>query len=288
MNDKIPVIDLFAGCGGFSEGFSALRRGGEFPFDVLLHVEKEEAPVRTLQLRTFFHQFRETGTPDSYYEYLRGEIDRDELFRRHPSEACEATNRCLTLEIGTSDVATDLIGHRIQQATAGAQAWVLIGGPPCQAYSVIGRVRNRSLDDYDPGSDIRLSLYREYTRIVATYWPAVFVMENVRGLVSARHEGRSIFEQMTDALRQPARSLDESNAANAPYHTYRLYSVTSSNSEPATGEFVVRAEDYGIPQARHRVLVLGVRDDIRAVPVPPVYRFGAGLGQVSIGWLAQS
>ena len=268
MNGTIPVIDLFAGCGGFGEGFSALHRERGFPFDVRLHVEKEPAPVRTLELRTFYHQFRGTRVPDAYYEYVSGKIDRDELFSRHPREAEEAKRRCLALEIGDSSATADLISNHIEQAVAGAERWALIGGPPCQAYSVIGRVRNQSLDKYDPDKDIRLRLYQEYTRIVAKHWPACFIMENVRGLLSAHHAGQSIFEQITAALREPARLCDTRNDANGRCHTYRLYSVTSSCTEPVPGDFVVKAEEYGVPQARHRVFILGVRDDIHAEPEP--------------------
>ena len=268
MNSTIPVVDVFAGCGGFSEGFSALRREYGFPFDVRLHIEKDPAPVRTLELRTFYHQFRGTKVPDAYYEYVSGKIDREELFRRHPREAKEAKRRCLELEIGDSSATTDLISNRIEQVVAGTEKWILLGGPPCQAYSVIGRVRNQSLDKYDPDKDIRLRLYQEYTRIVAKHWPAAFIMENVRGVLSANHAGRSIFEQITASLHEPARLCGSHNEAYTQCHTYRLYSVTSSSLEPVPSDFVVRAEEYGVPQARHRVFILGVRDDINAEPKP--------------------
>ena len=81
----IAVIDVFAGCGGLSEGFSQLNNNGTFPFDVRLHIEKEKSPIRTLLLRTFYHQFRESEVPESYYAYVRGQMDLEDLFRHHPT-----------------------------------------------------------------------------------------------------------------------------------------------------------------------------------------------------------
>ena len=79
----IGVVDVFAGCGGLSEGFSQLKVNGTFPFDVRLHIEKENAPIRTLHLRSFFHQFREDEIPESYYSYVRGQMPLEDLFQNH-------------------------------------------------------------------------------------------------------------------------------------------------------------------------------------------------------------
>ena len=266
MKNFIPVIDVFAGSGGFSEGFNALRQEGGFPFDVRLHIERDRAPISTLLLRTFYHQFREGQVPACYYEYVSGAIERDELFRRHPREAEAAKRRCLRAELGVDSRAAALVSDRIWQAVSGDNRWVLIGGPPCQAYSVIGRVRNQSLNGYDPIKDIRFRLYREYTRIIATHWPAVFVMENVQGLLSAQYAERSVFEQMLADLREPALSPDARNVKDTRYHTYRLRTVVSTVSDPVPSDFIVKAENYGVPQARHRLLILGVRDDVLAEP----------------------
>ena len=272
MNTTVPVVDVFAGCGGLGEGFNAWRRDGNFPFDVRLSIEKERAPVRTLQLRAFYHQFREATCPDSYYEYVSGMIDREELFRRHPQESDEAESRCLEFELGKSGGNEGLIDHRIAQAIDGARDWVLIGGPPCQAYSTIGRARNsgRSTDDYDPDTDVRFELYREYIKIIAKHWPAVFVMENVRGLLSASHKNQLIFDRMSGDFRDPAAALQSDGVSISSGHGYRLYSI-ATNPSRLDGvlnppDFVVRSERYGIPQARHRVVILGVRDDIIAEP----------------------
>ena len=270
MNSAIPVVDVFAGCGGLGEGFNALEQGGEHPFDVRLSIEKEAAPIRTLELRAFYHQFRGERVPDSYYEYVSGKIDRDELFRRHPMEAKEAERRCLQAELGNEQAYNGCVNSAIGQATENTRDWVLIGGPPCQAYSTIGRARNssRAVDDYDPDKDVRFELYREYIRIIATHWPVAFVMENVRGLLSASRKNQSIFGRMYADLTAPASVLD--GISGPRRYGYKLYPVALKPSRldglPVPPDFVVKSEDYGIPQARHRVVILGVRDDVLAKP----------------------
>lgn len=260
MNASVPVVDVFAGCGGLGEGFNQMERNGQFHFDVRLHIEKEAAPIQTLQLRAFYHQFRNGGVPDSYYQYVSDEIDREELFKRHPAEAEEAKQRCLQVELGRG-VEQSLINSKVAHAIGNTRTWVLIGGPPCQAYSTIGRARNhnRPLEDYDPDGDVRFELYREYVSIIAQHRPAVFVLENVRGLLSASRKNQSIFDRMVDDLKSPVEGCE-----------YSIYSVSQEPSrldnEPRPHDFVVRSENYGIPQARHRVIILGVRNDISVRP----------------------
>ena len=172
MSGTIPVVDIFAGCGGLGEGFSALEQSQVFPFDVHLCIEKDSAPIRTLELRGFYHQFRGGQVPDDYYQYLSGEIDRRELFRRYPEEAGEAKERCLLVELGNSKLDEQVVNNGVRRAVSDVDTWVLIGGPPCQAYSTIGRVKNHSLEHYDPDTDVRLGLYHEYLKIIGTHWPA--------------------------------------------------------------------------------------------------------------------
>ncbi len=270
MSNCIPVVDVFAGCGGLGEGFNILERDGRFSFDVRLCVEKEAAPTRTLETRAFYHLFRGNTLPDCYYEYVSGVIDRDELFQRHPQETHEAKRRCLQAELGSLEESGDRINDSIRQAINGAKDWVLIGGPPCQAYSTIGRARNATVEGYDPDTDVRFELYREYIKIIATHWPAVFVMENVRGLLSASHKNQLIFDRISADLQDPASALAPDGISIADGYEYRLYSIVTKPSRLDgtlnPPDFVVKAEDYGIPQARHRVVILGVRDDISAEP----------------------
>ena len=256
----IGVVDVFAGCGGLSEGFSQFNRGGVFPFDVRLHIEKEKAPIQSLHLRTFYHQFRGSAIPERYYTYVRGQIARESLFSNHPAEASEAKRRCLQVELGNPGTDVGIVNQRVREAVSKTDDWVLIGGPPCQAYSVIGRSRNQSKADYDFSTDHRTLLYKEYLSIISEHRPSVFVMENVRGLLSASHQSKSMFRQMVQDLKAPGYQIYYlSNGKRYLDDEYNPYNPT---------DFVVKTEEYGIPQARHRVIILGVRSDISARPKP--------------------
>src|SRR3989344_3395083 len=156
-------------------------------------------------------------------------------------------------------------------ALKGADAWVLIGGPPCQAYSIAGRSRNNGIPDYVPEEDERQYLYGEYLRILATPFPPLFIMENVKGLLSATLQNGSILEKILSDLRQPRVAIK--NYRGNKSARYRIFSLVKHGESETLNldDFVVKAEKYGIPQARHRVILLGVRDDIDAIQ-PSVLR----------------
>ncbi|MDE2884132.1 MAG: DNA (cytosine-5-)-methyltransferase [Chloroflexota bacterium] len=266
---RVPVVDVFAGCGGLGEGFSLS------PFELRLSIEKEHAPIKTLWLRSFVHQFAQEEVPEDYYDYLAGRIPRDELCLRHPLEAREATLRCLQAELGGEEQDRSRAKSSIRKAVGRSRDWVLIGGPPCQAYSTIGRVKNKSLDYYDPDTDIRFDLYREYLEIIGTHWPSVFVFENVKGLLSSSRRNQSVFHRMLTDLADPAQALAPDGIRLPHSHTYRLYSLSSERQSldeeyapRRPNDFVVKAEHYGIPQARHRIIIVGVRSDIQKRPKP--------------------
>jgi DNA (cytosine-5)-methyltransferase 1 len=248
---SIPVIDLFAGPGGLSEGFSSLTDAqGNASFDVRLSVEKEPIAHRTLELRAFFRSFR--SAPDAYYDYLKGNIDRDELLgdQRFANESVAARLEawCHTL----SESSHAIVSSRVKKALNHASTWVLIGGPPCQAYSLVGRSRMRGAAPRRFEKDERHFLYREYLRIIAEHEPPVFVMENVKGLLSSTVGGQRIFEQIIADLSRPT----------GGQLRYKIMALTSDQPH-----FVVRSEQFGIPQARHRVILCGVRED-KAQTVP--------------------
>ena len=133
----LPVIDLFAGPGGLSEGFGAFRAGRKRVFRIALSIEKDPAARDTLRLRSFFRQFP-SGAPDAYYDFLRGSVDLHELYRRYPDEAARANEEAWLAELGKPEkYPIAAIDERIAKSLDGAEDWVLIGGPPCQAYSVV-------------------------------------------------------------------------------------------------------------------------------------------------------
>lgn len=265
---RIPVIDLFAGPGGLGEGFSTFRRGGGPAFKIKLSIEKDVHAHETLLLRAFFRQFPHHQAPRDYYDHLAGKLSHAELFDAHRVEARLAQHEAWHATLGVTDPAE--IDKRITAALAGERDWLLIGGPPCQAYSLVGRskiIGEIGRKEYE--ADHRHFLYREYLRIIADFRPAVFVMENVKGLLSAKINNEGIFSRILADLQHP---LD---AIYGPRHrrgglSYRLVSLSVPPSELfgafAPGDFIVHAEDYGVPQARHRLIIVGIAEHVDASP----------------------
>jgi DNA (cytosine-5)-methyltransferase 1 len=260
----IPVIDLFAGPGGLGEGFSSLRRAGCSLFKICLSIEKDAFAHQTLELRAFFRQFMHRQAPSEYYQYLAGEISRADLFAKFSAESEAARNEALLMELGADD--PGVVDAAIRKACGSSKDWVLIGGPPCQAYSLVGRSRRKN----DPkfATDEKHLLYEKYLRILAVHRPPVFVMENVKGMLSATVNEAGIFRKIRDDLADPLPAVPEADQTRAL--GYRLFSLVTSNADPLgeipPEEFIVRAEDYGVPQARHRVILLGVRADLNLTP----------------------
>jgi DNA (cytosine-5)-methyltransferase 1 len=269
----IHVIDLFAGPGGLGEGFSRLESGRDRrrPFRIALSIEKDKGAHRTLWLRCFFRQFATCGrsVPDAYYSFLRGEHSLSELFNRFPVEARRAHCEAWRAELGV--VPANEVDKRIRKALRNANGssgvdapfWVLIGGPPCQAYSIVGRSRRINVDPVGYAQDHRHFLYREYLRIIAAHRPPVFVMENVKGILSSRMNGSNTFEQIRRDLEKPFTVFPELSKRGAL--EYQLFPIASygeqtsfANKEAEASQFVVRCEEHGIPQCRHRVILLGI------------------------------
>lgn len=267
----IPVIDLFAGPGGLGEGFASLRDdAGERQFRIALSIEMNGDARRTLRLRSFYRQFSSGSVPDSYYEFLRGRISLDELFRRFPKEAELSDREAWQAELGKIDVAE--VDRRIDYALGGAADWVLIGGPPCQAYSVVGRSRSKGKDPEKFEKDHRHFLYKEYLRILAVHRPPVFVMENVKGILSSTVKGALIVDQILRDLESPSVEgvADEQLPLRYRLHAFADYSAGSAvkkdDGHRSPSDYIIRSEKHGIPQARHRFIVLGVRSDIEWKP----------------------
>jgi DNA (cytosine-5)-methyltransferase 1 len=261
MSQSIPVIDLFAGPGGLGEGFSALRRDGRPVFKIGLSIEKDYFAHQTLELRAFFRKFQDHKTPEEYYLYLTGKISRNDLFTKYPVEAGRARNEAWHAELGSKNFPTALVDERIRQALADRPDWVLIGGPPCQAYSLVGRSRRKN--DPEFATDEKHFLYKQYLRILAMRRPAVFVMENVKGILSATVNETGIFQRIIKDLAAPLKGVPEADQSRPL--GYKLFSLVTSQAnlqgEFEPEDFVVHAEQYGVPQARHRVILLGIRSD---------------------------
>ncbi len=250
----IPVIDLFAGPGGLGEGFSSILDPERSPvFSLKVSAEKDSTAHKTLSLRSLYRKFPRGNAPDCYYEHIRGEISRDALFAHADvAEAGrEALEEALNFELGKDD--PEDLDRRIQAALGGADDWVLIGGPPCQAYSIAGRSRRARESQEKFESDEKHFLYREYLRIIRKHKPAVFVMENVKGMLSSQHGGSPIFDRIVSDLSTPGDGLE-----------YQIRSLVKPGvaGEMDPHDFVIEAERFGVPQGRHRVILFGIRSDV--------------------------
>lgn len=254
----IPVIDLFAGPGGLNEGFSSIGEDEGAPvFRTVGSFEMEKYAVSTLTLRSAFRHLKRTGhVPQAYYDYISGTITR-EVFEQDPavSEAlAEAAKHVHEIELGKKtrgEVETKIAEALKAVRTDDDADWVLIGGPPCQAYSLAGRSRRTNDDQF--AFDHKHFLYEEYLHIIARFKPAVFVMENVKGLLSSTNNGVGMFGQILHDLRHPDREL-----------TYEIRSlvVDTHAHKLLPRDFVIPAEKYGVPQKRHRIILLGIRSDV--------------------------
>ncbi len=262
MPATFGIVDLFAGPGGLGEGFASLDVHGRSPFHIGISVEKEASAHRTLRLRAFLRAFRsrQGKLPEAFVRFHAGltdepdwsEIDADSW------NAAMAEARCLELGAAPAAAAIDKVAARLRKT---CDDTILIGGPPCQAYSLVGRARSRGKADYIPEEDHRHYLFREYIRVLDRLRPAAFVMENVKGLLSSTVETRLVFEMLMEDLASVGTGHD---------HRYELRAIRIADGkatlEAATqpSDFIVRAERFGVPQRRHRVIIVGLRSDVAA------------------------
>lgn len=264
----IPIVDLFAGPGGLGEGFSFIEDGNAFR--TIVSAEMEASAHETLRLRAFYRVLRRKGKKAlaSYYRFCNGEtsLPYDESTF---AEWEEAGREARQIELGTPEGNKELDTILDNAKIGPEKPWVLIGGPPCQAYSLVGRARNRGKKNYIAENDHRHYLYKQYLRILHNYKPAAFVMENVKGILSSKINGQYIFHSILQDLANPGLACGETSGLKYRIHSLVVNTVFDSESNPNdidVHDFVIRAEEYGIPQARHRVILLGIREDIDATP----------------------
>ena len=196
-NKKIQSIDLFAGCGGLSEGFYKQN------FNALAHVEINPVACKTLRTRM------------KHYGYEN------------------ADESVLELDITSEDVL-----ERIENAVKGQEVDIIIGGPPCQAYSSLGRAKDENAMQDDP----RNYLFESYVKVLNKYLPKFFVFENVTGMLTAKINGEHIVNKIVEALSE----------------NYKVKFDPKIN--------VLNSANYGVPQIRKRVIIIGVRKDIDIEP----------------------
>ena len=277
-HDSIGIIDIFAGPGGLGEGFSSFEaKAGLHPFRLGVSAEMERSAHATLRLRAFFRLLREKegGMPTAYAKYLaafaEGHAPPPEV---HFSGGAfgslwgAAQREALNITLGVSDHNSALY-ERIAAVKKNYGRIVLIGGPPCQAYSLVGRARNANVADFHARGDHRHFLYREYMQILARFAPDVFIMENVKGILSSTVGGRRMFDLIRRDLANPTHAIGGGRPGRAIKDEYVLLPIHVPFHKPRSADdvardpsgFVIRCEEHGIPQARHRVIIMGVRAD---------------------------
>lgn len=202
----LNTIDLFVGCGGLSEGFEQSRK-----YKMIGAVEWEPSPVKELRN----HLKNRWGINDAEERVLQFDIQRtEELFNGWEDE-----------KFGRSKGLDALVGSQ--------QLDVIIGGPPCQAYSVAGRIR----DEHGMREDYRNYLFESYLEVVQHYKPKVFVFENVPGILSAKPGDGSV--KIIDLIQKAF--------ADAGYVVL-----------PNLSNAIIDMTEYGVPQNRKRIIILGV------------------------------
>lgn len=259
----IPIIDLFAGPGGLGEGFSSLDGGDAFK--IVVSAEMEASAHQTLTLRSYFRRVKEnTRDATRYYRFCNGKEDQpyDNVTKSAWMEAAAEANQLELGKVEHNRILDEILTSRLKPD----EDCVLIGGPPCQAYSLVGRARNVGKAGYKPENDHRHFLYKEYLRIIRTRRPAIFVMENVKGILSSKVGEERIFNRILNDLCDPGKALGDSTSGLG----YKIYSLVNNtvfekgmdvdSIDPR--DFIIKAEEYGIPQARHRVILLGIRTDL--------------------------
>ena len=218
MNDrKIRFIDLFAGAGGLSEGF--VMNGSFLP---LAHVEMNTDACDTLRTRSCYYYLKENGKLDIYEKYQKNLLGRDELYKEVPEGLLKTV---INSEIGEDNIQDifNVIDDIVDKETIQGLD-LIIGGPPCQAYSLVGR----AVSSNNMATDPRNFLYIQYVKFLQHYKPKMFIFENVPGILTAQ-KGET-FKTILSEFDRIGYKVD-----------YKI----------------LNASDFGVLQNRRRVIIIG-------------------------------
>lgn len=214
----LTYIDIFAGAGGLSEGFI---KNGYFP---VAHVEMKKEACLTLKTRICYYYLKEHRRIKDYNRYLQQEISKEELYEMVPALLLDTVIN-ETMDKARMHTLYERIDNLMERQNIHSID-VLVGGPPCQAYSLVGRARSRNNMEGDP----RNYLYELYADMLEKYHPKMFVFENVPGLLTAK-DGQ-YFDDMRESFRRAGYELS--------------YNILNS-------------KEYGVLQNRRRVILIGKR-----------------------------
>jgi len=235
------TIDLFAGCGGLSEGFHMVN------FDTVAQVEMDRWACETLKTRLLYHEIKKINKIHHYNKYVRDEITIESLFYEFPEIIRKIESIVIKARFGEDDF-SDIV-EKIEYSkhiNKSKKIHVLLGGPPCQPYSLIGRSR----DPDRMQKDNRHYLYSHYLRILEYIKPDFFLYENVPGLFSARANGESIFKKL----------LNDFSELNPPYEI--IPPLEKVREKPSS--YVLDSANFGVPQHRKRLILIGFKKNLKA------------------------
>lgn len=236
---KFYAIDIFAGCGGLSEGFT------QAGFDVIAYIEMDRWACETLRTRCLYYKLKVRGRPGLYFKYLRGEKTKEEIYKRFPEIEKEIQLEIIKAEFGKDNLKEILEWTKAARIYHNAPKFhILLGGPPCQPYSLAGRGR----DPERMVNDGRHFLYAYYLEILENLKPDFFIFENVPGLISANAAGEEIFHKIL-------RDFSEVNPS---------YEIAPSIKElyENPGEFILDSTEFNVPQKRKRIFLIGYRRNL--------------------------
>jgi DNA (cytosine-5)-methyltransferase 1 len=212
--NELTFIDLFSGAGGLSEGF--IQNG----YKAIAHVEMDKSACQTLETRLIYHKLKNENNLTEYYKYIQGKIDRKTFVEKYGAQ--ELSNSVINSAIGGKN--NDEIFEKIDTLLGDNNVDLVVGGPPCQAYSLVGRSRDKDNMENDP----RNFLYKEYAKFLKRYNPKVFVFENVMGLITA-NKG-AYFKNMKAYFKRIGYKLDFD---------------------------ILNSSEYGVLQKRKRIILIG-------------------------------
>lgn len=218
--NSLNFIDLFAGAGGLSEGF--MQTG----FNPIAHVEMNSYAAETLKTRACYYYLKKRRRLNIYFDYLRGNITKDQLYGQVPNDVLKTVINKEMSDRTIYDIFEEV--DAIMHEDGIDNVDVIIGGPPCQAYSLVGRAQDAEKMAADP----RNELYKLYARFLNRYNPKMFVFENVPGILTAR--GGEAWRNLNKYLKRVGYEID-----------YRE----------------LDASKFGVLQKRKRIIIIGWRKE---------------------------
>ena len=235
-------IDIFAGAGGLSEGFKQEK------FEIIAQVEMNKWACATLRTRLLYHELKTQNRLYHYYKYLQEKTSMAQLLKQFAMVDKKFSKTLIQATFGKDNfddivarIKSNMSYHNVKKIH------IILSGPPCQPYSLIGRARDPNRME----NDERHYLYEYYLKILEIFKPDFFIYENVPGLFSAKAKGKKIFNKI----------ITDFNSLNPSYEIMPPFDKLIENP----GSFILNSADFGVPQIRKRLVLIGSRQNLKMV-----------------------